>query len=709
MLFASPLNRRLSARVVLPLSACVWLLLPTLHFASAAPVNYVVHASLDGLGAKYLQFYVTNAPDQFPNFVRLMTEGAFTMNARCDYDFSETVPNHATMFTARPVTQPAGASDLTHHGYSNNFPGANDTFHNAGNLNVPYKASFFDVAHDHGLPTALYTGKTRLAICERSYNEINGAPDLFEFDNGRDKIDFASIADVSGANISNEVNLLIQDLSGNAPRQYSFIHIAEPDLTGHSSGWGSANWSNAVRNVDAQLGRILNAVTGNPLLSGRTALIITADHGGGGVIPNAHTEAYHITNYTIPFFLWGPGVPAGADLYALFSNRGDPGTNRADYSVSPQPIRDGDGGNLALGLLGLPPIPGSFFLPELKPLEPPMVVSRSQSILTMAWPAPSEGFFLEFSDSITAPVWRKVTNGIVNFGDHYEYSVDLQTTPSIGFFRMRTIGLFIRNQPQAQTVFAGQPATFHVAASGSGPLRYQWYFGARRIVGATNAVVTIPNVTPANAGSYWVVAADYRDALASDTALLGVLTAPRITQQPLNQSVATNGTAQFSVQAQGSGQLAYQWRKNGVNIAGAVTQGLMLPNVQLEDDALYSVVVSDANGSVESQPARLAVLIAPIFLENPLSQTVTVGQPVTFNVTISGNPPPFEFEWRRGSILLARDTVSVATASYTILSVRTNDAGFYRAIVRNAAFPAGRISTAATLTVLTNGSAGSTP
>jgi hypothetical protein len=74
----------------------------------------VVHVSLDGLGAKYLQFYVTNAPAQFPNFNRLITNGASTFNARCDYDFSEPVPNHISMFTARPVSQTAGQANTLH-------------------------------------------------------------------------------------------------------------------------------------------------------------------------------------------------------------------------------------------------------------------------------------------------------------------------------------------------------------------------------------------------------------------------------------------------------------------------------------------------------------------------------------------------------------------------------------------------------------------
>lgn len=681
-------------------SACV--LMP----ARAATVSHVVHMSLDGLGAKYLEFYVTNAPDQFPNFVRLMNEGAFTMNARCDYDYSETVPNHATMFTARPVNQPLDAPLTTHHGYANNFPGANDTLHNAGNTNVPYKASFFDVAHDHGLGTALYTGKTRLAICERSYNELNGAFDLFGEDDGRDKIDIASIADVSGASISNQVTQVVADLSSAEPKQYTFIHIAEPDLTGHASGWGSANWSNAVRMVDTQIGRILETIRGNPVLDGSTAVIIAADHGGGGVIPNAHTESYHITNYTIPFFLWGPGVTPGADLYSLFNNRADPGTNRADYSVSPQPVRGGDGGNLALALLGLPPIPDSYFRPELKMLQPPVTVTRDGVLMTVWWPADSDGFFLEYGNDPFAPVWYRVTQGIVNHGDRLSYTFDLQVTRGVGYFRLRTSGLSITTQPRPQTVFAGNSATFQVGARGSGPLRYQWYRSNRRVIGATNSVLTIPAVTATDIASYSVVVADYRDSATSDAVALTALTAPLITRHPTNQVVTSNGIARFTVEAAGGGQLSYQWKRNGETLAGANEASLVVEGVTLSVEGEYTVVVTDLNGSVESDPARLSVAIPPVFIVQPLSQSVNVGGTVTLTATVAGNPPPFSFEWRRGSVFVASNLVESATASLTISNVQPSDAGSYRVICRNAALPIGRISGIATLTVLTNAAGG---
>jgi hypothetical protein len=118
----------------------------------------------------------------------------------------------------------------------------------------------------------------------------------------------------------------------------------------------------AVIAVDALLGAILDLIDGNPLLAGSTVIILTADHSGelGEDFHLLLPEIGVIDSGIVPFYVWGATVTAGADLYALNpTSRTDPGRSIPDYSASPQPIRNGDAGNLALGLLGLPPVPDS--------------------------------------------------------------------------------------------------------------------------------------------------------------------------------------------------------------------------------------------------------------------------------------------------------------------------------------------------------------
>ncbi len=59
--------------------------------------------------------------------------------------------------------------------------------------------------------------------------------------------------------------------------------------------------------------------------------------------------------------MWGAGVAAGADLYALNAERrARPGRRRTTYAGT-QPVRNGEVANLVTSLLGLPDVPGSVF------------------------------------------------------------------------------------------------------------------------------------------------------------------------------------------------------------------------------------------------------------------------------------------------------------------------------------------------------------
>lgn len=307
--------------------------------------RHVIHISVDGLRADAV---TRRSPKTLPNLYRLRNEGAFTDNARTDYDRSNTLPNHTSQLTGRSVLGPDG-----HHWTKNSDPEPGQTLHsNRGE----YVASVFDVAHDNGLSTALYTTKSKFAIFDQSYNDANGAPDRAGADNGRDKIDHF----VYDANTDALVGSFVDEMARER-YDYAFLHLRDPDTAGHTFNFdmhsGSA-YRQSVEGIDRAVGRILEMVDSTAALAGNTIIILTADHGGGGSW-HGHGDADHIENYTIPFYVWGYGV-APAELYSLnHGSRLHPGLGRPSYEAEAQPVRNGDAANLALAHLGLPAIPGS--------------------------------------------------------------------------------------------------------------------------------------------------------------------------------------------------------------------------------------------------------------------------------------------------------------------------------------------------------------
>lgn len=306
----------------------------------ARGADYVVAVSVDGLGSSYLQSLVEAG--RLPNYRRLISESAGTLQARADHDITVTLPNHVSMLTSRGVMGAAG-----HNWTSNTDPAKGATLHSQKGT---YVASVLDVAHDRGLRTGVWTTKSKFSLFDVSYDAVHGAPDTTGADNGRDKLDLYLCAK------SPELQKDVLGTLSTQPCHFTFVHYGDGDGAGHKSGWGSDEYNASMVTIDAYLGQIMDLISSNPALKGRTALIVTADHGGDG---RGHSDADKAINYTVPFHVWGPGIAPG-DLYARNEGvRRSPGEGRPAYGDPVQPVRNSDLGNLALSLLGLPAIPGS--------------------------------------------------------------------------------------------------------------------------------------------------------------------------------------------------------------------------------------------------------------------------------------------------------------------------------------------------------------
>ena len=173
-------------------------------------------------------------------------------------------------------------------------------------------------------------------------------------------------------------------------------------------------------------------------------------------------------------------------------------------------------------------------------------------------------------------------------------------------------------------------------------------------------------------------------------------TAPSITTQPANQTVAVGQTATFSVAAAGTAPLSYQWQKGTMGIAGATAASYTTPVTAASDNgSQFTVIVSNMAGSVTATAATLTVNspTKPSITTQPANQTVTVGQTATFSVVAAGTAP-LTYQWQKGTTAISGAT----SASYTTPATASSDSGSqFKVVVTNSAGSAA--SNAATLTV----------
>jgi hypothetical protein len=330
--------------------------------ASATPVplegsaNAVLLVSIDGLAARHVETGLEKKT--LPTFARLLSEGAGTLNARCESRISVTIPNHTSMISGRPAVEVPGYPKETSHLVLYNYdPGGTATVHDE-NPALGYVTSVFDEVHDRGGRTLLYSSKDKFELYHRSYSAPYARKDPYPPDDGDDKIDdFRVIAD--------SVDLFPKFIdhfrtaidAHPAGPNFALLHFRETDSAGHSFGWDSDEYTDALLLGDELLGVLLDTLSTDATFE-HTLLILTTDHGGTGM---GHSNYKDSLVYRIPFIVWGPGVPGAVDLYdAALGSRSDPGTKRPLDEDELQPIRNGDAGNLALWLLGVPAIEGAL-------------------------------------------------------------------------------------------------------------------------------------------------------------------------------------------------------------------------------------------------------------------------------------------------------------------------------------------------------------
>ncbi|MEW6158100.1 MAG: immunoglobulin domain-containing protein, partial [Verrucomicrobiota bacterium] len=225
----------------------------------------------------------------------------------------------------------------------------------------------------------------------------------------------------------------------------------------------------------------------------------------------------------------------------------------------------------------------------------------------------------------------------------------------------------ITEHPANLTVMEGEPATFSVKVSNTGPMSYQWQSNRVNIAGATSSVYTIP-VTPlaADGAKYRCVLTNSLGTATSDEALLSV---NPDSIKPAIANVQNIGTTNLMVvfsepvEATTATASANYQISNGISVSavafGSDTRTVLLTTSALVYGTTYSLTVNNVKDRAvtpntivpNSTRTFLAVEYAPVEIGNPAQPGTVEPVPGGFNVTgggldIGGTSDQFHFEYQ---------------------------------------------------------------
>ncbi len=162
-------------------------------------------------------------------------------------------------------------------------------------------------------------------------------------------------------------------------------------------------------------------------------------------------------------------------------------------------------------------------------------------------------------------------------------------------YEQPAVAPIIHQQPRA---FDGTSGTLRVRAGGSGDLSYRWLRDGTEISDATGDELV---VDANDEGSYSVRVSNFFRSVESRPVRVEVPRVPTITEPPSRPVRDASGTLYYLVGASGVGN-QYQWFRNNEAIPGATHARLDVTDPKLADVGIYTVRVTNAQGSVTSAP-----------------------------------------------------------------------------------------------------------
>ena len=189
------------------------------------------------------------------------------------------------------------------------------------------------------------------------------------------------------------------------------------------------------------------------------------------------------------------------------------------------------------------------------------------------------------------------------------------TTLDLGAYEGTTLGVTVTTHPKSDTICLGSTAIFTAAAANATGATYQWQedagSGFVNMTGATASTLSIPSVSVDRIGSKFRCLITKGCTTETQPATLTLDSLPSIIRQPIAQVSCLGSDALFSVAAQSSRPITYQWQFNSgsgfQNISGATSDTLRRINLALNTEGSYQCLVSNGCAVKASVIATLAI------------------------------------------------------------------------------------------------------
>ncbi|MCB1122710.1 MAG: immunoglobulin domain-containing protein, partial [Verrucomicrobiae bacterium] len=196
----------------------------------------------------------------------------------------------------------------------------------------------------------------------------------------------------------------------------------------------------------------------------------------------------------------------------------------------------------------------------------------------------------------------------------------VEVSNEVGIARSRLVELKVGEfpaaivvQPTSKVVREGLDVAFEVVATGTEPIRYQWFKDALPIPDEALPSLVISGVSADDVGAYHVEASNAYSALpvASQVVSLNLdvrLSGPRIVKQPISRFAPAGQLVRFQVVAEGSYPLYYQWYFNDLLLSGENASTLLISDVDETHIGAYYCEVWNEFGTATSEMVSLHVI-----------------------------------------------------------------------------------------------------